>query len=207
MSSRANRDRGVRTRGALRAAAYRMFLEQGYDKTTVAQIAAEAGVSHMTFFRHFPTKEDVVLRDEYDPMLERLVRERPAGEPPVVRIRNALMSALPDVYEREREQLLLRTRLILDTPALRHRMGDSIRSSQEAFERGLAPGAEPPPLPVRALAAACTAALAAAVTAWAESDGAADLPALVDEALGALAGASTGEGSAPWATTPSGSTG
>ncbi|MFW5415679.1 TetR/AcrR family transcriptional regulator [Nocardiopsis sp. CNT-189] len=180
------RGRGERTRDALRAAAYRLFLEDGYDRTPVARIAAEAGVSHMTFFRHFPTKEDVVLRDDYDPLLERLVRERPGEEPPVARVRAALARALPEVYARERENLLLRARLILDTPALRRRMGDSMRGSQEAFERGLAPGRTDPPLAVRAVAAACTAALAEAVTAWARDGGAAHLPDLADEALAAL---------------------
>jgi AcrR family transcriptional regulator len=45
-----------------------LFLRDGYDATTVAAIARAAGVSHMTFFRHFPTKESVVLDDPYDPV-------------------------------------------------------------------------------------------------------------------------------------------
>lgn len=48
-----------------------------YDATTVEQIAAGAGVSHMTFFRHFPTKEAVVESDDYDPMTTRLIESRP----------------------------------------------------------------------------------------------------------------------------------
>ncbi|WP_017596339.1 TetR/AcrR family transcriptional regulator [Nocardiopsis potens] len=185
--ARRDRGRGERTRDALRAAAYRLFLRDGYDGTPVARIAAEAGVSHMTFFRHFPTKEDVVLRDDHDPLLERLVRERPPGEPPVARVRAAVALALPEVYARERENLLLRARLILDAPALRRRMGDSMRGSQDAFERGLAPGSpDDPPLAVRAVAAACTAALAEAVTAWARDGGTGHLPDLADEALAAL---------------------
>ncbi|SIO84437.1 TetR/AcrR family transcriptional regulator [Nocardiopsis sp. JB363] len=200
MEREANRDKGVRTRASLRSAAYRLFLEQGYEGTTVAAIAAEAGVSHMTFFRHFPTKGDVVLRDEYDPWLERIVRDRPAGEPPVTRIRRALTSAVSHVAEEGREALLLRTRLILDTPTLRDRMADSMRGSQKAFERGLfTPDGDTTgaPLVVRAVAAACTAALTAALTEWAESGGTADLTALIDEALGALEGANVNQGSRP----------
>ena len=49
------------TSDRIRACALRLFREQGYDATTVEQIAAAAGVSHMTFFRYFPTKEDVAL--------------------------------------------------------------------------------------------------------------------------------------------------
>ena len=57
------------TRDRIRACALRLFREQGYDATTVEQIAAAAGVSHMTFFRYFPAKEDVALSDSYDPLI------------------------------------------------------------------------------------------------------------------------------------------
>ncbi|MCE7080994.1 TetR/AcrR family transcriptional regulator [Streptomyces sp. ST2-7A] len=183
--------RGARTRDALRAVAFRLFLAEGYEKVTVARIAAEAGVSHMTFFRHFPTKEDVVLRDEYDPLLEELVRSRPADHPPVERIRHAVTTALPEVYRREREALYLRARLILRTPALRARMGESAASSSLAFERGLTPPGERPPPSVRVIAAACTAALTTAITLWVEEEGRSELPDLVEDAFDALL---TGDG-------------
>lgn len=55
----------ARTRNAIREAALRLISEQGYAKTTVEQIAETAGVSHMTFFRYFPTKEQLVVGGEY----------------------------------------------------------------------------------------------------------------------------------------------
>lgn len=177
-----------RTRNALREAAFRLFAEHGYENTTVARIAAEAGVSHMTFFRYFPAKEDVVLHDDYDPMLEELVRAQPPGKSPLRRVRDAVMSAVPAVYERDREALLLRSRLLLTTPALRSRMGESLRGSQTAFERGLSHPSETeaPPLAARALASACVAALTTAITVWVEDGGEADLPALMEQAFDAL---------------------
>ncbi|MGH4006284.1 MAG: TetR/AcrR family transcriptional regulator, partial [Pseudonocardiaceae bacterium] len=65
--------RKAQTRQVIQAHALRLFLANGYDATTVEEIAAAAGVSHMTFFRHFPTKESVVDTDDYDPMIAELI--------------------------------------------------------------------------------------------------------------------------------------
>ncbi|WP_439030396.1 TetR family transcriptional regulator [Gordonia terrae] len=55
----------LRTRNAIRQAAITLIAEQGYAGTTVEQIAEAAGVSHTTFFRYFPSKEQVVIGDEH----------------------------------------------------------------------------------------------------------------------------------------------
>ncbi len=68
----------ARTRASLREHALRLFREQGYQATTVEQIAAAAEVSPSTFFRYFPTKEDVVLQDDMDTRLvEAFARQPP----------------------------------------------------------------------------------------------------------------------------------
>ncbi|QUX27131.1 TetR family transcriptional regulator [Nocardiopsis akebiae] len=210
MDQRTRRRR--RNRAAIQEVALRLFERQGYEATTVAQIAREAGVSHMTFFRCFPSKEDVVLRDEYDPMLEELVREQPDTLPAVERIHRATLVGLGRVYEDSREVLLARARLLLSIPALRSRIGENLASASTAFERGLAParseapdpipsgsgapdpatpGTEPPGLETRAVAAACSAVLSEAVVAWVDSHGRDELPALVDRAFLALRAPST----------------
>ena len=62
----------------MREHALRLFREQGYQATTVEQIAAAAEVSPSTFFRYFPTKEDVVLQDDMDiRMIEALEQQPP----------------------------------------------------------------------------------------------------------------------------------
>src|ERR1700759_975209 len=80
----------ARTRASLREHALRLFREQGYQATTVEQIAAAAEVSPSTFFRYFPTKEDVVLQDDMDTrMLEALARQ-PSELSPIAAVRAAM---------------------------------------------------------------------------------------------------------------------
>ncbi|MQY26741.1 TetR/AcrR family transcriptional regulator [Nocardia aurantia] len=67
------------TRDTIRAAALRLFTEQGFKRTTVEQIARDADVSHMTVFRHFPTKEAIILDDDLGPAIEEIVRALPRG--------------------------------------------------------------------------------------------------------------------------------
>jgi AcrR family transcriptional regulator len=90
----------------IRASALRLFREQGYDATTVEQIAAAAGVSHMTFFRYFPAKEDVALSDSYDPLIASHIAQTPATWPLIQRIRAVLAQGLRQVYDTDRDTLL-----------------------------------------------------------------------------------------------------
>ncbi|MFT3715825.1 MAG: TetR family transcriptional regulator [Gordonia sp. (in: high G+C Gram-positive bacteria)] len=69
----------ARTRAAIRAAALDLISRQGYQATTVAQIADAAQVSHTTFFRYFETKEQVILADDLDGEFERTLGEIPPG--------------------------------------------------------------------------------------------------------------------------------
>jgi AcrR family transcriptional regulator len=176
------------TREAIRRHALRLFLRDGYEATTVEEIAAAAGVSHMTFFRYFPRKEAVVESDDYDPLLADLVAARPAGEDPFTAIHQAVRAGLAAVLPDDRDAILVRTRLTLETPALRARNYRNQDDTRELFAVALArrEGRIAPDLRIRVVAAAALAALTTAITAWAEGDGAADLVSLVDEAFAAL---------------------
>src|ERR1700735_3172237 len=79
----------ARTRATIRAEALRLFREQGYHATTVEQIAAAAEVSPSTFFRYFPTKEDLVLQDDMDTRMIEALERQPAGLSPVAAVRAA----------------------------------------------------------------------------------------------------------------------
>src|SRR4051812_12905102 len=126
------------TRSAIQQHALRLFLAKGYDATTVEEIAAAAGVSHMTFFRYFPSKHAVVENDDYDDAIALLIRARPAAEPPLTAIRNALVTALRAMPAAERDTVLVRTRLILGVPALRARQVESQHTTRELFAAAIA---------------------------------------------------------------------
>src|ERR1700749_5229695 len=83
----------ARTRAAIRQEALRLFREQGYQATTVEQIAAAAEVSPSTFFRYFPTKEDVVLQDDMDTRVLDAFARQPGDLSPIAAVRAALREA------------------------------------------------------------------------------------------------------------------
>ncbi|MGI9000579.1 MAG: TetR/AcrR family transcriptional regulator [Pseudonocardia sp.] len=176
------------TRRSVQEHALRLFLAHGYDATTVEQIATAAGVSHMTFFRHFPTKESVVDTDDYDPMLAELIRTRPATEDPVTAIHHAATTGLAAILPADREALLIRSRLILETPALRARQADNEHATRVLLADALTAraGLAAPSFTLEVLAAASLAALTTAVTTWTRRGGDADLVALVNEAFRVL---------------------
>ena len=177
------------TRDRIRASALRLFREQGYDATTVEQIAAAAGVSHMTFFRYFPAKEDVALSDGYDPLIASLIAQTPATWPLTRRIRTVLVQGLRQVYSTDRDAFLAQNKLVVSTPALRERLWADQIATQQLILRALSAGQDEqrPSFQTRVTVAACLAAASTAILAWVEDDGIPDLPDLMEQAFDALA--------------------
>jgi AcrR family transcriptional regulator len=176
------------TRDRIRACALRLFREQGYDATTVEQIAAAAGVSHMTFFRYFPAKEDVALSDSYDPLIAELIGQTPATWPVIERIRAVLVQGLKQVYGTDRDTMLAQNKLIVSTPALTERLwADQIATQQVILQALHSGGQDPrPDFRTKVTVAACLAAVTTAVLAWTENDGTPELPDLIEQAFDAL---------------------
>jgi len=175
----------AKTRRAIQEAALRLFSAQGYDSTTVDQIADAAEVSPSTFFRYFPTKEDAVLVDDYDPLFVMAIAKAREVRQPIRAIRAAMVTAFAQVFEQDREQIYQRTKLTMTIPALRARLFEGTLETQQAIDDALAErsGQDVRDLDLRVLVAAAVAAMTVAVTTWAEGDGGDDLPALVDHAL------------------------
>jgi AcrR family transcriptional regulator len=189
MSSPGLRERKKqKTRWSIQKHALRLFQEQGYEQTTVDQIAAAAEVSPSTFFRYFKTKEDVVIEDEYDPLLLRLLAEAPADQPPVTALRNALTTAFGAIGPAEMAQVYQRTQLMMRVPALRMRAMDNFTGSVDMLAKGIAArvGRDPGEVEVRAFAGAVIGALTAAIYIWAESGGDGHPGELIDRGLALL---------------------
>jgi AcrR family transcriptional regulator len=106
----------ARTRAAIQQHALRLFAGQGYDRTTVEQIAAAADVSPSTLFRYFRTKEDLILSDDYDPIIIEAFRAQPADATPLQALRGAMRSAVGQLSAAE--LAAIRERVVLTTSVL-----------------------------------------------------------------------------------------
>jgi len=177
-----------KTRWAIQEHALRLFAAQGYEATTVEQIAEAAEVSPSTFFRYFKTKEDVVSEDRYDDLIVRAIENAPADLGPLATMRHAMTVSLSDLQHGENEQILMRMRLVLSVPTLRARMMSSLLDGTDVFAPALTArlGRGPDDFAVRAFIAGCTSAAAIGVFAWYDSDGREDLGELLDRAMAAL---------------------
>ena len=91
----------ARTRASIREHALRLFREQGYHATTIEQIAEAAEVSPSTFFRYFPTKEDVVIQDDMDAVAIAAFERQPAELSPIAAFRAAWAEAYAGFTEEE----------------------------------------------------------------------------------------------------------
>lgn len=176
-----------RTRRELARAAAELFIEQGYDATTVEDIAAAAEVSPRTFYRYFPAKEDVVLalgESRTDALLAAL-RSRPADEPPLRAVQAAVAGAYTSGWG-DLGKVRVFLVLLRDTPALRARWLIERETDREKLAVVLAEreGARPG-LRHQAAAAAVVSAVAAALDAWLDR-GEGDPRLFVQEALALL---------------------
>jgi AcrR family transcriptional regulator len=155
----------ARTKAAIQQHAMRLFSEQGYQATTVEQIAAAAEVSPSTFFRYFPTKEDVVLYDALDPVLLAAFRAQPAELSPIKALREAMWSVFGELPEGELAVQGERDALIRSVPELRARMLDEFAKNLELFAEIVADrvGRRPDDPAVRTLAGAV---IGVGISAW-----------------------------------------
>jgi AcrR family transcriptional regulator len=109
----------IQVRADIRRAAYRLFAERGFDAVTTEEIAAAAGVSPRTFFRHVASKEELLLGPvrHGGAAIAALLEQRPSREAPDVALANAIIgraSAFEDSDTEEWRAALLVTPDLLD---------------------------------------------------------------------------------------------
>ena len=179
-----------RTREHLRATALQLFVERGYDQTTVADIAATAGVTPMTFFRHFASKERVVIDDPYDPAIAEAVRAQPRELPVFERVRHGMIAAWDQISTAEDAELRRRLAIGAVHPGLRARMRENNADTEAAIVDVLVADGVPR-FEATVAAAAVLGALTAALLQWATGQGPTSLGAAVAGALSVL-GAGSG---------------
>ncbi len=109
----------ARTKATIQREALRLFSEHGYAETSVEQIAAAAEVSPSTFFRYFPTKEEVVLSEFIDSRMIDLFREAPPELGPTAALRHAIEALGTEIGNEDFELEGLRNQLIQEVPELR----------------------------------------------------------------------------------------
>jgi len=115
----------AKTRATIREQAMRLIEEQGYAATTVEQIAEASEISPSTFFRYFPTKEDVVLYDAFDPVLFATFAAQPAEVRPIQAIRRSVHTVFGRLTAEEMREQWERAVLVFSVPELRMRMLDA----------------------------------------------------------------------------------
>ena len=174
------------TRDALRQTALQRFGDRGFDDVTVAEIAAEVGVTERTFYRHFPTKEAVLFQD-YQNRLDwfaAALEVRPRSESVFDAVRAAVRS-FPHDIEIVRQAAMLRTSLISGD-----RVADHLRVVQASFAavitdfvRDRRPGDPDIDLLASVAGTAIAAALVSAVEVWGLGGCAEDVDLVVSRAM------------------------
>lgn len=175
-------------RGRMLAAALELFAEQGYDKTTAGDIAARAGVTERTFFRHFSDKREVLFAGpgSLDEMVAKAIAAAEEGATPLQLVIAGVRQAAVELVEvRTREQAAQRARIVEATPALQERELLKMAAMTTAAQTALAErGVDEPTATLAAYSA--SAVFQTAFTRWVSGDTDLSLPECVDEAAASL---------------------
>ena len=173
-------------RGRLAKSAMALYAEQGFDQTTVAQIAARAGLTERTFFRHFADKREVLFygMEMARDLLARTVADAPASATAMDAV-SAALQALGGMLQENPERVRLRDAIVSANPELRERELIKLAAIASAVtgalrDRGI-------PEPAASLAAeAGIAVFKVAFARWVSEPGQPDLPGIFRELMAEL---------------------
>jgi AcrR family transcriptional regulator len=160
-----------------------MFERDGYEESTIEDVAAACGVSASTIYRHFTTKENIVLWDERDSVIDDELGRLLGSRPPVQAFRDAVVAGLA---ERDDAELFRRRlRLIYSQPSIWSvaALQDRQNRSELAHAFAITAGRTEASLRDESLAAVCLVALDMALERWQRSEGGETLAAMIDHSL------------------------
>jgi AcrR family transcriptional regulator len=177
----------IKTKETIQLHALKLFREQGYHETTIEQIADAAEISPSTFFRYFPTKEALVLEDDYDPLLIQAFQEQPSELTPIQAFRNAVKSGLSLIPDEARAAVRERMELTMSVPELRAATLNQLMNSMQMIAELVAArvGRDPRDFHVITFAGSVIGAIMS-VQAYSVNHPEADYALLFDEALAHL---------------------
>jgi AcrR family transcriptional regulator len=176
-----------KTKVAIQRAALRLFKRQGYEETTVEQIAAAADISESTFFNYFPSKEDVVIYDEYDPQIFAALATGKHDEPLATSIEK-LIATLGDLFEADHDAIYERAKLSLEVPELRAHAWEELEKARDQMGAIIATrtGRPASDLRVRVVSIALVGAAFEAAMEWVRSGGKGNMIDLLKKAIDAI---------------------
>ena len=180
--------RRIRTKQMVQTEALRLFETKGYEQTTVDEIAHAAAMSPRTFFRYFPTKEDVVLWDAYDELPMRQVWDFAPGSDPLVQFTTGVRRIIAEIYHEYPDLLLTRIKLSFAVSEIRARFLDQQFTTLGPYFEDLAraAGASAVDQRLRVTVAAVFGAVLVAMERWQHNDGREDLMEIYDESMALL---------------------
>jgi len=117
----------------------RLFLERGFEATTVEDIAEAVEISPSTFFNYFPSKEEVVFEDELDPLVLAAFDAQPESTHPVRRLRMAMRTVFGQLTPEQDRMMRARMQLLATTPELRGAMLSQFASIVDQIAHLLGP--------------------------------------------------------------------
>lgn len=175
------------TRAEIAAAAVELFARQGFDQTTMDEVAQASGVSRRTAYRHFPSKEDLVFEHprRWLARFSEVTADRAPGESTRDLLRRGIL-AIPELIEAHRPDVLKAFSVLMATPSLMGRHGRSdaewrmLCAAIVAEDLGTSPKAILQTSVIVGALVGCTNGL---IGAWAATQPDADMPAMTIAAL------------------------
>jgi AcrR family transcriptional regulator len=176
-----NRRNAMRT---TQRAALTMFIERGFDDVTVSEIAAEVGMAASTLYRHFRTKEDIVIWDEHDPAIDDALEKALKKRAPLDAIRHVFVHELAARYESDVDFQLQRLQYLYRTPQLRAASAEADLRMHAELTAGLQHFMTKPNRPAaEVIAGAALVALDTAINRWQANNAKRPLAELIDNAF------------------------